>query len=827
MSRNRYKRGEWRNKFMIFSSTEKEDNKKNTGLYKTVGSLPALGGLLFLSCAVIYGSLVLTGHQYIYLDVGSDTLHSFYSVYCWAVEHIRSMDFSFWSFEIGMGGSIFNYASVLLDPFALPVLAAGIVAGTKVITGALLAAQVIRVFACGFLCYGFLGYYDISPKARVIASYCYAFNGFMMLWGQHYWLATATVWVILELLFLEKARERGRISGKIAFTTAWMLMQSPYIGYMVLLFCGIYMLFRLLAEEDFCWRTFLKKASRMILSVLLGLCISAVVFLPTAYLILKVSSRLDSGASVLDTFWAYFSGGYSRSEFVGIILRFFSNNAQGIGSDFQSYDNYYEVPQFFFSSVFVICLSQLVWIGIRRIKQRECLLRKKIIIAVAALLVVFLIFNPAGSLIFNAFAYPFGRYTFVLMPVWALIMGRSLTELGKKQWSGWITILSAGAVTIVYLWSAWKNGETTQTGMLMLLLAGTVVLFAAGALGTNSAKLRIWQLAIPAMIAGIFISLTADGFCTVNLRGLIETDSSVLTREGRPSDTMEALRYLEEIDPGVYRVEKTYTDVSEVMDSMVFGYNGVSGYNSMLNSSMQKFHQELWPGLVEPGGWFRQYYTAVSEDWVMSSLCGIKYLLTDEPEGDYGPFYEEVATFGTVTILRNTQIESIGFLTPYVVSESWLETLDQEERTILVRKAAVVDSVNEEASEYVRELNGEIDLERLPDVWTNSEAIELTWEQGKLQGTVTAEQAGLLVLTIPIEQGWTILVDGQEQELVAADYGFAGVYLDAGVHEIIMSYEPPMFWAGVGISMIGVILLLAILLIPIRKKKVSYVQKVL
>lgn len=140
------------------------------------------------------------------------------------------------------------------------VLAAGIVAGTKVIAGALLAAQVIRVFVCGFLCYGFLGYYDVSPKARVIASYCYAFNGFMMLWGQHYWLATATVWVILELLFLEKARERGRISGKIAITTAWMLMQSPYIGYMVLLFCGIYMLFRLLAEEDFCWRTFLKKA---------------------------------------------------------------------------------------------------------------------------------------------------------------------------------------------------------------------------------------------------------------------------------------------------------------------------------------------------------------------------------------------------------------------------------------------------------------------------------------------------------------------------------------------------------------------------------------
>lgn len=780
---------------------------RSTIASKTVGGLPVLGGLLFLSCMVIYGYLLLTGHQYIYLDVGSDTLHSFYSVYCWAVEHIRTGDFSFWSFEIGMGGSIFNYASVLLDPFALPVLVTGLVGGTKTIAGALLVAQFMRIFACGFLCYGFLGYFDILPKSRIVASYCCAFSGFMMLWGQHYWLATALVWVLLELYLLERERQTGRVSAQTALATAWMLMQSPYIGYMTLLFCGVYMLLRLFYEAELSWGSFWRQAWPMIASILLGICISALVFLPTAYLILKVSSRLDSGKGIIETFWAYFTGGYSRSELAGIGLRFFSNNAQGIGSDYHSYDNYYEVPQFFFSSAFLLCLAQMAWRGLRNIANCKFSVRRKLVMAASAGLISFLIFNPSGSLIFNAFAYPFGRYTFVLMPVWALAMGLTLTELERGQWNLPVVITAAVVEIAVYLWCAWRNGEATPAGMLMLFLAGTVFVFICGVWGLRRKGIRLRRLASYAIAAAIWLSVTADGFCTVNLRGLIETNSSVLTREGRAADTMRALDYLDKIDSGLYRVEKTYTDVSEVMDSMVFGYNGVSGYNSMLSGAMQKFHQELWPGLVGPGGWFRQYYTAVSEDWVMSSLCGIKYLLTDEPEQEYGPYYEKIAEFGSVSVFRNTMVDSIGFLTSFAVEEENLETLSQEERSALVRKAAVVEELDEQSFYYVAELPETEVQEEVPDIWDSSAQIQMDWEDGELKGTVTAEKAGLLILTVPLEQGWTVYVDGNKREAVAVDYGFTGIYMDAGMHEISMQYEPPMLVSGMFVSAAGMFIL--------------------
>lgn len=781
-----------------------------------------LGILLAAAGFVVYGAILLTGKRFIYLDVGSDTLHSFYSIYCWAAERLRAMDFSLWSFEIGTGGSIFNYMSVLADPFALPVLVGGALFGVKVIAGLLVWVQLAKIFCAGFLCLLFLRCFRVSSRGRVLASFCYGFNGFLILWGQHYWLGTASVWIILELLWIERAIRGRRISAGMIATTAWMLMQSPYIGYMTLLFAGFYALFRLLWFPDrLCLREFLKGIGRIAVPVLLGIAVSAVIFVPVACLILKVSNRLESGMGPAESFFYYLAEGYAKSDYVGIVLRILSNNAQGIGSDYILYQNYYEAPQFFFSSGLFLYLPQLVWRRMKRWKKEMVLRRRKWTEGAACVLLLFLILSPAGSLIFNAFAYPFGRYTFVLMPVFAVGMACAETYLQEYRVNLPLLGLSAFLEAALYIWAAGRMGEESYVAReLMLLLAGSAAAAAAGmaiAYRKGAHKRNVswgWIL----LSAAVFFSVTADSYCTTNIRGLAGQDIQALL-PGEQSDTRQALDYIRGLDSGMYRVEKAYTEISEVMDSMALVYPGVSGYNSMLTGAMQRFHEKLWPQLVSAGDWFRQYYTNVSEDWIQSTLLGVKYLLTKEETAEYGDCYETLGKFGQVTVLRNTQVDTIGYLADIYILDEQLEAVSQDERADLIARAVVVDALKEDEVRDYASAWDEEGAQETKMLWEKEPGtVSLWWDGRCLSGDVQCQEPALLFLSVPYEPGWSLYVDGQETEIWALDYGYSGAGLTEGSHTIRMEYRPMGLTAGVGISAMGMLASAALLIWQKRRK---------
>lgn len=64
-------------------------------------------------------------------------------------------------------------------------------------------------------------------------------------------------------------------------------------------------------------------------------------------------------------------------------------------------------------------------------------------------------------------------------------------------------------------------------------------------------------------------------------------------------------------------------------------------------------------------------------------------------------------------------------------------------------------------------------------------------DTNKVSGTISLEEDKYLVLSIPYQKGWTALVDGQEAELLRANYMYMGLALPAGEHEITLTYEIP------------------------------------
>lgn len=65
-----------------------------------------------------------------------------------------------------------------------------------------------------------------------------------------------------------------------------------------------------------------------------------------------------------------------------------------------------------------------------------------------------------------------------------------------------------------------------------------------------------------------------------------------------------------------------------------------------------------------------------------------------------------------------------------------------------------------------------------------------------ISGTITTEQDGWFVLTIPYDMGFTATVDGNPIQCEQVNLAFLGFPLSAGTHEIMVMYHAPGTKAG-------------------------------
>lgn len=93
----------------------------------------------------------------------------------------------------------------------------------------------------------------------------------------------------------------------------------------------------------------------------------------------------------------------------------------------------------------------------------------------------------------------------------------------------------------------------------------------------------------------------------------------------------------------------------------------------------------------------------------------------------------------------------------------------------------------------------------------NRNSLKLTkWTDTQIKGTVDAEKAGLLYLSIPFDKGWSVKIDGKEAEPYKIFDTFLSVHMTAGTHEVSLEYMPEGLKAG-GMITGGSILILLVL----------------
>lgn len=92
------------------------------------------------------------------------------------------------------------------------------------------------------------------------------------------------------------------------------------------------------------------------------------------------------------------------------------------------------------------------------------------------------------------------------------------------------------------------------------------------------------------------------------------------------------------------------------------------------------------------------------------------------------------------------------------------------------------------------------------DALSQSQLTDVQVKGSKVSGNIDVKKEGTLLLTVPYDEGWTILVDGERTESYRVGKALTGIHLTEGTHEIRMRYMPSGFTRGLALSLVCVLL---------------------
>lgn len=866
-------------------------------------TMALLTAALLVSCIYIFYDFLTGDSLLAYMDVGTDTYDQYLMHYQTIINHLREGSFSLWDFNNGYG--INMYSLNMFDPFLMLLYACGVLFGAESIYNLLVYVHILRIVLAGLAVYGFLSCFFLSERSKLIASYIYALCGYMVVWGQHYQFGTLLVLLPLLLMMAEKALKKPRWYLGVTLMCGVCAIDALYFSYMQFIVLGVYFLLRIAWRERLFCKKGLLTLAKAYGSMLLGIGIGLINLLPSGNAILNVSGRVTAKPlteKLLDAV-----GFYGMNFYRTLFKRFFSSNFEGI-TDYTGYSNYYESPNVFFSALFIIAAVCFLWMVLRgQLKSalvckdasgRETYRagggapfsrKQRGILLLAAAACMFVIAMPMGGLIFNGFAYPFSRHTFVCMPFFALLVAAFLQEVfeNRRLCLSLFAVVSA-AVLIQYLRVHVPGAEYLPRTLTLGAAGIAICLFAA----VRVKNKRLQQAAAGGLLLCVAVTLCADAWYSYNERAILKKAPSEYFDELYDADVSDALAWLEETDDSFYRVEKDYTIGSRTssLNALAQNYMPVSTYNSSLNVNLREFVKKLWPNLNIADNAHFNYANAVY-DSAQASLSHVKYILSRNAALD-AEGYELLKQFGDIYVYRNSGTEAFGkFYTKAVTSAEYEESADGVDREKLLTQAVICDAAGEltetdgallqecaaqelpleaevnsteqgititlpkregsvrlefelyfpedmpyvyvEYGEYYTMVRAEkehmhVELQIPEGISTLEITCPLAYEKfatlddihiyeteeydfsalsegisfkasdkdSVVSGTAAVTEKGILLLPIAYEDGWTALVDGEEREVLQVDYGFCGVMLEPGEHEIQMVYKCPGFAAG-------------------------------
>lgn len=778
--------------------------------------LMLLGMQLLVALAVF--SSFLSGQTYFaYLDIGSDSYGQVVPSLIYMARMLADGRWLGWAFELGLGSPT---AAMTGDLFML----LNALGGPDNVLPWRIWVYLLKIALGGAAFFMLVQCVVKRWEAAVISALAYSFCGYVVINGQWDGEATAFVFLPLVLWASFRAAVRGRLA---AFPVAVALALMSGVFFVGL---GVFLMLTGLAfiacsqQPRARLRLWL---FRMLPLAALGYLLAAPQLLPVILQTLD-SSRVSGGDAL---FQKMLQQGFSVNDGSLILAEIgglFHKDIFGVGNAYQGYWNYLEGPEFFIGVALLLLMPQLL-AGSARDRRVFWLT-----IGMVAAYFVFPVFRYAAM----GFAVPYFRVS----TLWVSLA---------------LLLLAARAVDQVL-----QHGVNAR--MLAVGLGGYGLLLGAVVLGSLSGAVSLPHVSIIlnlAVLSALVLWLAQRHLLPARtlplvLLGLVAIEAVVIARPSyvqnrrlvTPSihnqiyndGTRQALQAIRRNDTGWFRVEKTYTTLS-LAEALSQNYMGVKAY-AFNSRGLVDFYTGMGLIPASPDGQsvnYTNWLPNAGSRYALNSLLGVKYIIAKEPL--QSPGFDLVSQAPDHRIYRNQLALPLGIVQTRQVTQATLSRLSSlpaveanNLRDLALINAVVVPGpiagygellVYEDALRLKTAPLDDSYVKPALDLQATGLQIEM-FSSTHISGTISPQQAGILVFSIPFNQGWSLKVDGKTMPLQRANFGMLAAPVQAGRHQVVLDFELPGRRAGGWLGALGLGLLALVVVITRRRRASAQVEAV-
>ena len=639
-----------------------------------------------------------------------------------------------------------------------------------------------------------------KPGSAAVGAILYAFSGFQAVNLMFYHFHDVVAFFPLMLLGIEKAHDDPKRIGFFAMATAVNCLVNYFFFIQNVIFCVIYFFFRFGSRRNRkeVWKPLLRCA----LGGIWGVCMAAVLFLPSA-LYIAGSSRagwVPLPPYTWPRFTLYVLRGmlYPGEPMTGQSSLYAGNNALQWSS--------------------VGCWLPMVGMTLMIAYIRG---RKDRLTGILALLLILSV-SPllaSGFYLFSAWYY---RWWYFLVMMSALASARVLDDPERYPVrSG--TVFSMIAVTVLYLVIRFVPGFVEDTTLVyepvkLLIFAGIAF---AGVLLTELLR-RQGKLASRWMLTGIcvFAALTTA-----------LTTGYYADREDQDDVRREILLGTK---LGVENPQYRYAQGSNILN-LCGRAAGTSIFSSTVSAGSWEFDElfDYRHAAVDYGKIVRTVIQTLREEGL--DMDQLKDAVADQTDtvtnrsldkaftpGLYELFggrYHVSWTKPEKPVLREISVENktayvweeeacpIGFAVQGYMLEEDLLALDRNLRGAALLRAAVIRPEDEEKLKALipRTYGKDATPESIPEsvrISQENSVIDFERDTRGFRCVTAFESPQAVWFSVPFDPGWTAEIDGMEADVIHSG-GMMLLPVPAGEHSIRFTYETPGWRAGVWISLVS------------------------
>jgi uncharacterized membrane protein YfhO len=791
-------------------------------------------GLCLITSAFLFGNYLLGKKLYLFLDAGTDTIQIGWPYYTFMADSIRDLSlFGFWSFRMGIGMSTFNLGYFLFDlfnwllmPFNSTLMAYGIV-----------YLMVLKIVLAGLFFFLWVRKFGVSVETAIVGAFLYAFNSYLLIWGQHIIFGTVVAFAPLLFFAVERALRQSKWV-LFSIVIALCSVSSFYLFYILSIGTALYILFRVFHTHGYwsirTWQVF----SGFLGMYALGVGLSAILLFPS------IASILSSPRVVAHPWAVLFSQMYQPNYWISMLSRVFtdggiymSGNTRGIYWD----GSLYESPSLYVGLLALMVLPQIVYMADKRFRNA--------LLVLGGLFTAFLC-HPYFAFLFEGFNRIAFRWTFLNVLIGLFIMTMVLDDMEKKDlkihrglWLG-----TAAAMIVAYLgvlhWG--KHHFSLPHISVFNPDIRNVVLFIAlyslwGLIpwpaGSRFKKMQVLFLLIP-------LEMAIFHHDVINHRSTIGTHSGYLEAREQYIRSMErVVKQLALEDPDFYRLEKDFSFTWGPNDPVLIrGYRGTTAYTSFQQPSYVRLLMDFNADTPKTPLIIGEI---PSERLALKSLLGVRYFLSNQGQGaPTGFVHHQALEDASVPLLSTDDMGSKDFRrgmktyplqiykNPAALPVGWLYTSYMERSDFMelspsakdraVLEAAILDGPIEKA--WVLEQITKVEARNDPeDILAATNALRknaltsIRHQENRIEGEIAADRAGIMCFAIPFDQGWECSLNGIPVRLLRINSGLTGAYIQPGKWKIRLQYRP------VGIKVTSVVSLACLMILGaifwLRRKK--------